>query len=340
MSVWKDRNVFVTGGTGFIGGWLVELLLKEGANVVGLVRDRVPRARIVRERVLDRITVVTGAVEDYDLLERALAEYEVDTVFHLAAQTIVATANRLPKPTLETNVRGSWNVFEACRRVDTVKRVVFASSDKAYGSHETLPYSEDAPLQGRHPYDVSKSTADLIAKAYAETYGLPVAITRCGNVYGPGDLNFSRIVPGTIRSALRGERPVIRSDGTPVRDYIHVEDVARAYVLLAEAMARGTSFAGEAFNLSCEQPLSVIEIARRVLEACGATHLTPDVEGTARHEIQEQYLDSAKARRVVGWEPLVELSAGLRGTVEWYRAFLATDDGKRFASGKGVVLEA
>ena len=235
--VWRDRPTLVTGATGLVGSWLIRRLLEAGADVVCLVRDWVPGSELVHSKVLDQVKVVRGDICDRDLLERVLGEYEINTVFHLAAQTIVGIANRNPISTFESNITGTWNVLEACRRSPLVKAVVVASSDKAYGDQEELPYSEDTPLEGRHPYDVSKSCADLIAQAYGKTYQLPVAITRCGNFYGGGDLNWNRIVPGTIRSVLRGERPVIRSDGQFVRDYFYVEDGAACYMLLAEKLA-------------------------------------------------------------------------------------------------------
>ena len=241
---WRDRNVFVTGATGLLGSWLVETLLKARANVVGLVRDWVPQSRLFNRNLDQRLIMVRGAVEDFYTLERTLNEYEIDTVFHLAAQTLVEIANRNPLSTFETNVRGTWNLLEACRRVPTVRRIVLASSDKAYGDQKALPYSEEAPLQGSHPYDVSKSCADLIAAAYFKTYGLPVCVTRCGNFYGGGDLNFSRVVPGTIRSVLSDERPVIRSDGASLREFIFVENAVSAYMTLAEALTKRSDLYG------------------------------------------------------------------------------------------------
>jgi CDP-glucose 4,6-dehydratase len=320
---WRDANVLVTGATGLLGGWLVEGLLTRDAHVVGIVRDGVPRSRLVAERVIDQIDVAHGDVTDYLFVERVLAEYEIECVFHLAAQTIVTIANRAPLSTFDTNIRGTWNVLEAARRVPTVRRVVVASSDKAYGDHEVLPYDETAPLQGRHPYDVSKSAADLIAQAYWHTFGLRVAVTRCGNLFGGGDLNWNRIVPGTIRAVEHGERPVIRSDGRLVRDYLYVEDAAEAYLLAAEALSPGDTVAGEGINISYEQPLSVIEIVDRILAAMGRLDLRPEILNEAPNEIHEQYLNSSRARKLLGWTPRVGLDAGLARTIDWYRAFLA-----------------
>src|SRR5215472_14443782 len=266
---WRDRPVFVTGATGLVGSWLSRRLVDAGADVVCFVRDWVPQSELARSHAIDRVKVVRGDICDRDALERAIGEYEADTVFHLAAQTIVGIANRNPVSTFESNIRGTWTVLEACRRSPAVKQVVVASSDKAYGTHERLPYLEDAPLRGSHPYDVSKSCADLIAQSYWATYGLPVCVTRCGNLYGGGDLNWNRIVPGTIRSALHSERPIIRSDGTCVRDYFYVEDAALAYLMLAEQLAARPELAGQAFNFSNESQLSVLAIARLILGLMG-----------------------------------------------------------------------
>ena len=320
---WQDRPVFVTGASGLLGGWLVRRLLQSGADVVCLVRDWVPQSELVRGGLLDSVKVVRGDVRNQATLERALGEYEIDTVLHLAAQTIVGIANRNPVSTFETNVGGTWSLLEACRRSPLVKQIVVASSDKAYGAHEELPYNEDAPLIGRHPYDASKSCADLIAQAYAATYDLPVAITRCGNLYGGGDLNWNRLIPGTIRSVLRGQRPIIRSDGKFVRDYFYAEDGAAANMLLAESMASG-NLNGQAFNFSNESQLTVLELVQRVLELMGST-LEPDVRNGASNEIREQYLSAGKARKILGWKPMFTLDEGLSRTIDWYRKFLGAD---------------
>jgi CDP-glucose 4,6-dehydratase len=319
---WQDRPVFVTGATGFLGSWLTRELVDRGADVVALVRDDVPGSELRRSGTLDRVTQVRGALEDFDTIERALNEFEIETVFHLGAQTIVGIANRNPRSTFEANVKGTWNVLEAARRVPTVKRIVIASSDKAYGDSDALPYDETTPLRGRHPYDVSKSCADLIATAYHATYGSPVAITRCGNLYGGGDLNWNRIVPGTIRSAIRGERPVIRSDGSYVRDYFFVKDAALAYLALAEKMD-DRSLHGEAFNFSNETQLSVLEVAREVL-AVMKSKLALDVRNEASGEIRHQYLSAAKARKRLGWSPRWSIRDGLRETADWYRDYFAS----------------
>lgn len=310
----------VTGGTGLVGGWLVRRLLSLGADVVCLVRDWVPQSEFVRAGLDKRVKIVNGDLTRQDLLERVLGEYEIRTVFHLAAQTIVGIANRNPISTFESNIAGTWSIFEACRRSPLVQQVVFASSDKAYGEHDGRAYDEDFPLQGRHPYDVSKSCADLIAQSYAITYGLPVIITRCGNFYGGGDLNWNRIVPGTIRSILHGEAPVIRSNGQFVRDYFYVEDGAAAYTLLAEKLAENPELRGEAFNFSNEAPITVLELVEKIRARMGST-LQPEVRNEACHEIIFQSLNASKAHRKLGWEPHYSLDTALDQTIEWYRQF-------------------
>jgi len=320
---WLDRPVFVTGATGLVGGWLVRRLLDAGADLVCLVRDWVPQSELVRQGLLERVKVVRGDVGDASLLERTLGEYEIDTIIHLAAQTIVGIANRNPVSTFETNIAGTWALLEACRRSPTVRQIVVASSDKAYGDHELLPYTEDAPLRGVHPYDVSKSCADLLAQSYAVTYGLPVAITRCGNFYGGGDLNWNRIVPGTIRSVLRGQRPVIRSDGQYVRDYFYAEDGAMVNMVLAESLAQNPDLRGQAFNFSNEIQVTVLELVDRLL-ALMNSRLEPEVRSEATNEIRHQYLSAAKAREKLNWQPLFTLDEGLRRTIDWYTAFLGT----------------
>ena len=320
---WRDRRVLVTGASGLVGSWVVRRLLEAEADVVCLIRDDVPDSELARSGMNLQIKTVHGQVQDQSLMERALGEYEVQTVIHLAAQTIVGVANRNPVSTFESNIAGTWVLLEAARRSPTVKQIVIASSDKAYGDQPNLPYTEDAPLQGRHPYDVSKSCADLIAQSYAVSYGLPVVVTRCGNFYGGGDLNWNRIIPGTIRSVLRGTRPVIRSDGNYIRDYFYVEDGAHAYLTLAEKLAQQPELAGHAFNFSNQISVSVIEVVQKILAAMGSD-LEPDIRNEASNEIRNQVLDAAKARTMLQWSPLFTLDEGLKCTISWYREFLAS----------------
>jgi CDP-glucose 4,6-dehydratase len=311
----------VTGATGLVGSWLVKRLLEAGAEVVALIRDWIPQSEVSRSNLLEQVRVVRGDVCDQQLLERTLGEYEVASVLHLAAQTTVPVANRNPVSTFETNVKGTWALLEACRRSSRVKQVVVASSDKAYGDQTTLPYTEATPLQGRHPYDVSKSCADLIAQCYAMTYRLPVVIARCGNFFGGGDLNWNRLVPGTIRSVCRGERPVVRSDGAYVRDYFYVEDGAAAYTLLAERLGADPSLVGRAYNFSLEAEVTVLELVQQILELMGSD-LQTDIRNEATNEIRRQSLSAARARAELGWKPLFSLEQGLQRTIQWYRSFL------------------
>jgi CDP-glucose 4,6-dehydratase len=318
---WLDRPTFVTGATGLVGSWLVRRLLDAGAEVTCLVRDWVPQSELIGSGLVDRVKLVRGDVREQALLERALGEHEITTVMHLAAQTIVGIANRNPVSTFESNIQGTWSLLEACKRSPLVKQVVVASSDKAYGAQVNLPYTEDSPLQGVNPYDMSKSCTDLITNCYARTFNVPAVITRCGNFYGGGDLNWNRIVPGTIRSLVRGQRPVIRSDGQFVRDYFYIEDGAAAYMLLAERLAADPSLRGEAFNFSNEIQLTVLELVAKIAAIVGSD-LEPDVRNEAANEIRHQYLSAEKARRLLDWRPLFTIDEGLRRTVAWYREFL------------------
>jgi CDP-glucose 4,6-dehydratase len=323
---WTDRSVLVTGAGGFIGSWLTRRLVDSGADVVTLAPDLDPRSELVRSGTDARVTIVPGVLEDPDAVARVVVGREVDTVFHLGAQTIVGAARRDPVTTFEANVRGTYLLLDACRTAaGAVERIVVASSDKAYGTVGELPYTERTPLDGRGPYDVSKTATDLLAQSYAATYDLPVAIARCGNVYGGGDLNWSRIVPGTIRAIVRGEQPVLRSDGSFVRDYLHVDDVVEAYLALAgwldATRVDGGASDGIAFNFSDESPLTVMEIYDAVCNACGGP-IEPLVLGTAVGEIHDQFLDSSRARAELGWKTAVELDDGLARAVEWYRALL------------------
>ncbi len=317
---WLDQPVLVTGATGVLGGWVVRRLLDHGAQVTCLVRDHVPRSMLLDESFTQRVNLVYGDITDQLLLERALGEYEIKTVMHLAAQTIVGVANRNPVSTFESNIKGTWTLLEAARRSPKIKAVVLASSDKAYGEQPELPYAEDMPLQGKHPYDVSKSCSDLIGQAYAATYDLPVAMTRCGNFYGGGDLNFNRVIPGTIRSVIRGQRPEIRSDGSPIRDYLYVEDGAAAYMDLAMHLAQRPELHGKAFNFSTEHPMSVHQIVQQVLRVMDSD-LEPVILNQAHHEIQAQYLDATLAKTQLRWQPRFSLDQGLAQTVAWYQHY-------------------
>ncbi|PHQ07597.1 sugar dehydratase [Bacillus velezensis] len=309
----------MTGCTGLLGSCLVKELIDQGANVAGLVRDTVPKSNLYQGEQVKQMNIVQGALEDLDVIERALGEYEIDTVFHLAAQAIVGVANRNPISTFEANILGTWNILEACRRHPLIKRVIVASSDKAYGDQPTLPYDENMPLQGKHPYDVSKSCADLLSHTYFNTYGLPVCITRCGNLYGGGDLNFNRIIPQTIQLVLNGEAPEIRSDGTFIRDYFYIEDAVEAYLLLAEKMEE-LNLAGEAFNFSNEIQLTVLELVEKILKAMDSD-LKPKVLNQGSHEIKHQYLSAEKARKLLNWTPAHTIDEGLEKTIKWYKAF-------------------
>ncbi len=320
-SFWRDRSVFVTGATGLLGSWLVSQLLDAGSNVVCLVRDWVPQNERVHNRRIEQVSTVRGDITNRDLLERVLGEYEVEVVFHVAAQAIVGIANRDPASTLSTNVEGTWNLLEACRRSPKVLSIVVASSDKAYGDQEELPYTETMPLRGRHPYEVSKSCGDMITQTYAAAFNLPVAVTRCGNFYGGGDLNWNRVVPGTIRSVVRGERPVIRSDGKFVRDYIYIEDAAAAYMLLAERVASDSALRGQAFNFSYEIQLSVLDMVELILQRMKSS-LRPEVLNQVNNEIRCQFLSAERARTQLNWRPQFTLESGLDRTLAWYVEFL------------------
>ncbi|HWB87520.1 MAG TPA: GDP-mannose 4,6-dehydratase [Bryobacteraceae bacterium] len=325
-SFWQDRSVFVTGATGLLGSWLVTELVAQGASVVALIRDRIPFSLLYANGLNQKIASVSGDIQDYMLLERTLAEYEVSVVFHLAAQTQVLVANRSPLSTFESNIRGTYLLLEACRKHPLLKAVVVASSDKAYGSSDHLPYDEETPLRGQYPYDASKSCADLISNSYARNFDMPVSVTRCGNLYGGGDLNFARIVPGTIRSVHQGKAPVIRTDGTLIRDYFYVRDAVLAYMMLAERTVTGNR-RGDAYNFSSGTPLSVLEITAQILKAMGREDLRPVVLGENRGEIKDQWLGTAKARQELGWEPRFTLQEALSETIDWYRDYFAKTEG-------------
>ena len=316
---WENKNILITGCTGLLGSWLTESLVSKKANVVGLVRDSVPKSRFYQSKIGNTVVTVRGEIENYFLLERIINEYEIDTVFHLAAQTIVTIANRNPISTFKSNIEGTWNILEACRKSSLVSRIVVASSDKAYGDQPILPYDEKTPLEGRHPYDVSKSCADLICRAYFETYNLPVCVTRCGNFYGGGDLNYNRIIPGTIQSIFHHQRPAIRSDGSPLRDYFYIHDGVDAYILVAEQM-ENKGIHGEAFNFSTEHPYSVLDIVQKIIDLMGSD-LKPELLNHAANEIHDQYLSAGKAKKLLNWESKYTLESGLKETIDWYTHF-------------------
>ena len=319
---WTKKNVMVTGATGFLGYWLTKALVQEGANVVVLVRDYDHQSSLVKTGLINKTRVVNGELESYPTLDRAVNEHEIDTVFHLGAQTLVGTALRNPFATFESNIRGSYNLFEVCRQHrNLVKRVVVASSDKAYGSSPVLPYLEDMPLKGEHPYDVSKSCTDLIAAAYHHTYGVPIVVARCGNIYGGGDLNWSRLIPGTIKSLYSEMAPVIRSDGSYTRDYLYVEDTVYAYMLLAINMNK-ESVQGQAFNFGPNKPYSVIEVVNAIQNLMSCNHLLPQFLNEAKEEIHDQSLNSDKARKLLGWEPQYSLEQGLQKSIAWYTNYI------------------
>jgi CDP-glucose 4,6-dehydratase len=315
--------VFVTGAQGFVGSWIAERLLAEGAIVVTLLRDYEPGSRFHTEGIADACVQVRADLLDHESLTRALNEHEVKAVFHLAAQTIVGTANRSPLSTFETNIRGTYLLLEACRGIGVVsnpiERIVVASSDKAYGRHEQLPYKEDFPLQPSYPYDVSKAATDMIARSYAATYDMPVAVTRLANIYGPGDPNLSRIVPDTIQALIDGRQPVIRSDGSPERDYLYVEDAVSAYLAIAESLDEPAN-RGRAWNAGTGEPVSVRELVDRLIKVSGVD-TTPDIqgEGTPHGEIDRQFLASDAIRSELGWQPQWTLDDGLAATWKWFR---------------------
>lgn len=317
---WNQKNVFITGGPGLLGSALTKQLLQKKANIIALVRDQVHKSPFYKEGHHEHVTIIKGAVEDFQTVERAINEYEIDTVFHLGAQTIVQTANRSPLSTFESNIKGTWTILEACRQNKLNPKVVIASSDKAYGSQKVLPYTEETPLQGEHPYDVSKSCADLIAQSYYKCYGLPVGITRCGNFYGPGDLNWNRIIPDTIRALYLNKNPIIRSDGTYIRDYIYVEDGANANITLAENLHR-PEVKGQAFNFSTGNKITVLELVKKIT-ALFPSNIEPIILNEVRGEIKDQFLSSEKAKRILNWEAKHTIDQGLIKTISWYKQYL------------------
>jgi len=322
---WKGSNVLITGVTGFVGTWLAKDLVERGANVVGLIRDEIPNMPLRTMGIYNKLGAVAGGdIISYNSVKRVFNEYEIDTCFHLAAQTIVGVAKRSPTITFDINIKGTWNILEAARTSEKLKRLVLASTDKVYGEPIKLPIREDHPLLAAYPYDASKACVERLAKTYFITYGLPVAITRCCNIFGGGDLNFSRIIPGTIKSIIFNQNPIIRSDGTPVRDFIYVKDAARAYIVLAESMGKA-GVNGEAFNFGSNAPINMLDLVKKIIEVSGRKGLAPDVQGTKKPdaEIDEQYLSSEKAKRVLGWQPQFILESGLKETIKWYEDYFS-----------------
>ena len=323
VSYWSTKRVLVTGATGMVGSWLTQWLANCGAYTVAFIADTDPQSELVRSGTINKINVVNGRLENYEDIERAINNHEVDSVFHLGAQPIVGAADRAPRHTFESNIQGTWNLLDACRTLaPLVERVVVASSDKAYGTQPVLPYTEDMSMNGDHPYEVSKSCTDLISTTYARTYDLPVTIARCGNIYGGGDLNWNRIVPGTFRSLLRGEQPILRSDGTFIRDYLHVDDIVSAYLTLGEHTDK-PEFSGEAFNFSDESPLTVMQVYNAICETASLPNTKPNILNAATSEIKDQYLDSTKAHDILGWHAQTTLQDGLAKSYEWYSALLS-----------------
>lgn len=323
MNFWKGKNVFVTGGIGFLGSWLVKDLVEKGAHVVVLVGDNDPRSNFYRFNLEKKSVIIHGYLQDHHLLVRILNDYEINYVFHLAAQPIVTIANKNPFSTFESNIRGTYNLLEACRIHGKTECVVVASSDKAYGSHDKLPYYEHAPLKGEHPYDVSKSCTDLLTNCYFKTYNLPVVITRSGNFYGGGDFNFSRIVPDTVMSVINGKQPIIRSDGTFIRDYIYVKDVVDAYMKLAENIHK-PEVCGHAFNISTDKKHTVLDMVNTILKVMNS-NLQPVILNQVKSEIKHQYLSGGKIRNAINWEPKYDLEAGLKETAQWYLEIFSND---------------
>lgn len=321
---WQDKRVFITGASGLVGSWLVEELLNRNANVVILLRDWIPGCKLIYSKLLKKTNIVRGDLSDVKLLERVLNEYEIESVIHLAAQTIVPIANRNPLSTFESNITGTYNLLEACRSSKNISSVVVASSDKAYGEVVELPYKEIMPLKALYPYDVSKACADMLSICYATSFNLPVAVTRCGNFFGGGDLNWNRIIPGTIRSVIRNEIPIIRSDGKLIRDYIYVEDAVSAYMTLSQALTLDPSLRGEAFNFSNETQKTVYDLTLCIIKLLDS-NVKPIIQGKNINEIKAQYLDSSKAKKILSWYPEFGFEEGLKKTIEWYKKYLGSN---------------
>jgi len=316
---WKDANVLVTGADGFIGSHVAKALIEKHAQVTTVVRDMKKYNNIDILNIKNKINIVNGNLVNFKDCERAINEYDIEFCFHIAAQAIVGPANRSPLSTFESNIQGTWNILEACRTSKTVKGLVVASSDKAYGQQEKLPYTENSPLTGYFPYDASKVCAEVLAKSYFMAYKLPLAITRNANTYGPADMNLSRIIPDVITRLIRNEQPIIRSDGTPERDYIYIKDAVSAYLTLAENLHR-EDVIGQAFNFGTGKPISVLDLYNKIIKLMDK-NARPKILGEAKNEIDKQYLDSQKAKKILNWEAVYDLDSGLKETIEWYRNY-------------------
>lgn len=315
---WSGRSVLITGATGMLGSEVTNQLLSSGANVTVIVRDRVHNSRLYLEGLHKKINIAFGDITDLEFVERVIGEYEVETVFHLAAQTQVKVGNASPISTFNSNIRGTWNVLEAVRlHRQRIRSLVVASSDKAYGDQKILPYNEETPLQGRHPYDVSKSCADLISQSYWHSFGLPISVTRCGNLFGPGDLNFNRIIPGTILSLMKNQAPIIRSDGSYIRNYFYIKDAATAYLSISENADKTSE---QAFNVGSEERFSVLDLVKIIIEIVG-TNIEPIIKNEASNEIKEQYLSIDKVKSVLGWRPKYSIREALKETFDWYKKY-------------------
>ncbi len=317
---WKDLPVLVTGADGFIGSWVAKELIGKGANVFTIVRDIKKYNNIDVFGLREKINIIHGDLINFDVCNRIMEEYEISMCFHLAAQAIVGTANLSPLSTFESNIKGTWNILEAARLSKFIKGIVVASSDKAYGVQKKLPYTEESPLSGLYPYDSSKACADILARSYFKTYGLPVSVTRNANTYGGADLNFSRLVPDTIRSVLYNKQLIIRSDGTPERDYMYIKDSVNAYLVLAANLNR-KNVKGEAFNFGTGKPISVLNLYNKIIKFMSKDNIKPKVLGEAKHEIDRQYLSINKAKKVLKWQPIYSLDKGLKETIAWYKIF-------------------
>lgn len=316
---WKDKRIFVTGGTGFIGTYLVDELVRKGAEVYCLAFEIQRDCNFVKKGLDKSTSLIYGDMRDFEMIKLSLEKYGIDTVFHLAAQPLVQIALRNPFETIKANVTGVLNVLEACR-LTSVKRLVIASSDKAYGSHDELPYDESFALKGGYPYDVSKSCTDLLAQAYGKTYGMDIGISRSSNVYGGGDLNFDRIIPESIKSILFDAPIQIRSDGKFIREFFYVKDAAKAYLVLGEKIGE-LGLKGEAFNFGTDQPIVILDLVEKIKRVSKKVDAEIKILNVVKGEIKNQFLSSKKARDILGWAPEYDLERGLEETYNWYKEY-------------------